>query len=96
MRKDKDLLGAIGARLDIPREALPFGFALALSGRRELTVWGCESILSYGDREIRLLLGGLPLAILGEGLLCTAFSGSALTVTGKIGTLRFEEARDET
>ena len=94
MRGKKDLYSAIGAKLDIPREALPFGFALALSGRRELTVWGCEGILAYSEQEICLLVGGRSLVVLGEALLCTAFSKTALTVTGKISGLFFKEGCD--
>ena len=94
MRGKKDLYALIGAKLDIPREALPFGFALALSGRRELTVWGCEGILAYSEQEICLLVGGRTLVVEGEALLCTAFSRTALTVTGEILAISFKEACD--
>ena len=57
MRKKKELLARIGERLDIPREALPGGFGLTLSGQNELTVRGCRRILHYGEDCIRLSLG---------------------------------------
>ncbi len=93
MRKGRDLIGALGEKLDIPREALPGGFALALSGQSELTVWGCRRILSYSEQEIVLLPGKRRLHIEGDRLLCRAFGEGAVTVTGRIEAMRFEEER---
>lgn len=91
MQKKGDFLARFGAKLDIPREALPGGFGISLSGQNELVVRGCKKILSYGEERIELSLGKLRLAIKGEGLLCSAFGGGAVTVVGKIVTLCFEE-----
>lgn len=91
MRRGRDLLGALGEKLDIPREALPHGFALALSGGREMTVWGCRRILSYDEAEIVVLVQGRALRIKGERLFCSAFGEGAVTVTGKIDTLLLGE-----
>lgn len=87
MRRGRDFLGALSEKLDIPREALPGGFALALSGGRELTVWGCERILSYDEEEIALLAGGRTLHVRGSALLCSAFGEGSVTVTGEILSL---------
>ena len=89
MRKKKELLARIGERLDIPREALPGGFGLTLSGQNELTVRGCRRILHYGEDCIRLSLGKTVLSVMGEGLLCTAFGGGTVTVGGHICGILF-------
>lgn len=90
MRKRKELLARLGERLDIPREALPGGFGLTLSGQSELTVRGCRRILHYGEDCIRLSLGKTVLSVMGERLLCTAFGGGTVTVGGHICGLVFE------
>jgi sporulation protein YqfC len=91
MRKRKDFFARFGERLDIPREALPGGFGLSLSGQNELSVRGCHRILEYGDACIRLLLDKLSLRVEGEKLLCTVFVGDQLVIRGRITALRFEE-----
>ncbi len=91
MPKKGDLFARFGARLDIPREALPGSFGITLSGQQELTVRGCKKILSFGEREIRLAVGKTTVLILGEGLFCSAFGAGCVTVAGRIVTLTFEE-----
>ena len=91
MRKKHDFLSRLGERLDIPREALPAGFGVILSGRGELTVRGSRRILSYGEENIRLLLTGTVLSIKGKALLCTAFGSESMTVCGRICAIEFEE-----
>ena len=93
MRRRRDFLSALGARLDMPSEALPHGFGLSLSGQNELTVRGCRRILEYGDSRMCLELGKCRLAVLGEGLICTAFLPETLTVCGSITALSFEEGK---
>lgn len=90
MRRDKGFLARVGERLDIPAEVLPGGFSLSLSGRRELTVSGCRRILCYGEEEMRLLLGKTVLSVCGHALVCTAFGGGSVTLSGEILSLSFE------
>lgn len=87
MRPKKDLLARFGERLDIPREALPGGFGVTLSGESELTVRGCRRIVRYGVTEIVLGVGKTTLAVRGERLLCAAFGAGCVTVTGRIVSL---------
>lgn len=94
MPKKGDLLARLGARLDIPREALPGSFGMTLSGQRELVVRGCKRILAYGEDRIELAVGDIKLVIGGEGLLCSAFGAGSVTVTGKILALGFEEVEE--
>ena len=51
MSEKRDLLTRFGARLDLPREALPGGFSILLSGQGELSVRGRARILSYKENE---------------------------------------------
>lgn len=92
MRQKKDLLARFGERLDIPREALPGGFGLTLSGENELTVRGCRRIVHYGGERIVLAVGKTALAVIGEHLLCAAFGAGCVTVTGKIVSITLGEA----
>ena len=91
MRKKRDLLAHLGERLDIPREALPGGFCITMSGQNELCVTGGRRILCYGEENIRVLLGKTVLSISGEGLLCTVFGAENMTVCGRIRSVEFEE-----
>ena len=94
MRRKRGLLGRFGERLDIPREMLPGGFSLVLSGTRELTVNGCGRILEYTDARISLRVGKKILRVAGKDLLCAAFGGGSVTVTGEIAALVFEKEGD--
>ena len=91
MRKRRDLLARLAQKLDIPREALPGGFGMTLSGRGELTAVGCCRILQYTPSVIRLAVGRETLAIHGKELACSVFGAGAVTVVGEIDTLCFEE-----
>ena len=91
MPKRGDFLARFGARLDIPREALPGSFGITLSGQSELEVRGCKKILSYGKDVICLALGKTALRISGEELFCAAFGAGCVTITGRIVTLSFGE-----
>ena len=96
MTRKRDLVGRIAAGLDIPREVLPGGFGLMLSGERELTVRGCKRILTYGSEEIALALGATSLTVRGHELVCTSFSGGAITVVGEILSLTLGEVSHAT
>ena len=89
MTGKRDLAARLAARLDIPRELLPGGFALSMAGDSELTVRGCKRILSYMETEITLAVGATVLRVRGHALYCSAFSGGAVTLTGKITGLLF-------
>ncbi|MBQ3057139.1 MAG: YabP/YqfC family sporulation protein [Clostridia bacterium] len=93
MPKKVGFLTRFGAKLDIPREALPGSFGMTLSGQHELVVRGCKKILSYDKECIALALGKTALEIHGEKLFCTAFGARCVTVTGRIVSLTFEEAK---
>ena len=89
MRRGRDLMDVLSEKLDIPREGLPHGFALAMSGQCELRLFGCRHILSYSAEEIALSLGARTLHVRGRRLLCAAFGAGAVTVTGEIESLSF-------
>ena len=93
MQRKKDFFARMGERLDLPREALPGGFGLSLSGQNELSVRGCRRILEYEETCICLLLDGVVLSVKGEGLLCTTFAAESLVISGHISLLSFEEVK---
>ena len=92
MRKKRDFFDELGRRLDIPREGLPGGFSVTLSGRSELSVRGCRRILSYSPQQIVLRLSGAcALYIEGNGLFCASLQVGDLTITGEVLSLRLAE-----
>ena len=91
MRQKRGLWAALTDGLGVPREALPGGFSVALSGQRELTVRGCRRILHYGEEEIRLRVGGTVLRISGSDLFCASLCAGGVTVRGWITALSFGE-----
>ena len=93
MPRRGDFLARFGARLDIPREALPGSFGMTLSGQNELVVRGCKRILSYEKEAISLALGKTALTISGEELFCSAFGAGCVTITGRIVSLSFGEGK---
>ena len=94
MREKKDLLVGAMRYLDIPREALPGGFGIQISGQHRVTVRGCRRILQYGADCICLSLGKrIVLAIRGCGLICTVFEGGQATVEGLLQGISFEEGQ---
>ena len=93
MQRKKSLLSAVGERLDIPPEMLPGGFLLTVCGQGELTLCGCCRILSYSETCIELLLSDAVLRVAGKGLLCTAFDGGRVTLSGHISAISWEEGK---
>lgn len=94
MRQKSDLLARAMRYLDIPREALPGGFGITVSGQSSMTVRGCRRILHYSAERIRLLLGARrALSVCGRGLVCTVFESGQATVEGLIETICFEEVK---
>ena len=91
MRQKKGFFSRFGEKLDIPRELLPGGFLLTLSGQRELTVEGCSGILAYERERISLRVSKTVLHVVGAGLLCVAFGAGSVTVRGEITGVYFEK-----
>lgn len=90
MSEKKDFLARFGARLDLPREALPGGFSLLLSGQGELCVRGRVRILSYKEDEVLLLVEKRRIRVLGKGLLCASFEKENMRIIGTVMGVNFE------
>ena len=90
MSEKRDLLTRFGARLDLPREALPGGFSILLSGQGELLVRGRARILSYKENEIKLLLEKRKLRVLGKRLFCASFEKENMRIIGTVTGVIFE------
>ena len=93
MRDKGDFLHRLCEGLDIPKEILPGGFALFLSGQDELTLQGKCRILHHERQEIRLLIGKTTLSIQGQRLFCRAFFSERVTVCGRIDSLSFSSGK---
>ena len=86
----QSLVEKINKRLDISPEALPGGTLVSISGRQSVRVEGRVKILLYSPGKIILSLGKETLQIVGERLLCSAYSGRDLTLEGYISSVSFE------
>ena len=91
MRVGGNLFARLSRRLDIPSEALPYGFGLSLCGRGELSVRGCRRIVHYAPERICLDLGKEVLRVEGRGLLCASFGAGEVRVVGEIDVIGFEK-----
>ena len=61
-----------------------------LTGARRFVVQGCDRILDFDERCIRLSLQDADLremAIEGEALRCVSYHPDAIVITGRIGTI---------
>ncbi len=61
------------------------GDSVLLRGEESAVLYGCQRILFYGRTRICFALRKDKVSILGEGLICTAFSPMGVTVEGKVG-----------
>ena len=87
MREKKDFLTRLTGRLDLPREALPGGFSVLLSGEGEVLVRGCTRILEYGEERIRVCVGKRVLCVEGEALFCASFGAQEMLINGTVRAL---------
>ena len=94
MKEKKDLLARLGAHLDLPREALPGGFSVLLSGQGELCVRGRARILSYKEDEILLLIEKRRMRVAGKGLFCVGFEKENMRIIGTVVGVNFEESAE--
>ena len=90
MSEKKDFLARFGASLDLPRESLPGGFSLVLSGCDELLLRGRVRILSYREEEILLLIEKKRLRITGNKLFFASFEKENMRIIGTVMGLNFE------
>ena len=90
MSEKKDFFARFGARLDLPREALPGGFSLLLSGEEELCARGQVRILSYKEDEILFLLEKRKVRVRGKGLFCASFEKENMRIIGTVTGVIFE------
>lgn len=90
MSTKRDLLSRFGARLDLPREALPGGFSILLSGQGELCARGRVRILSYNEEEITILLEKRRVRVVGKALFCASFEKENIRIIGTVTGVIFE------
>lgn len=79
--------------LDIPTDALPFGYSMEIQGRALLKLRGGGKILLYTPEEIRISLpraSGCTLSIKGSHLSCVSYNRGALGIEGCILSVNFE------
>ena len=90
MSRKKDFLARFGAGLDLPREALPGGFSLVLSGGEELSVRGRVRIISYSEDEILLSVEKKRVCITGSKLFFASFEKENMRIIGTVMGVNLE------
>lgn len=81
--------------LDIPTDALPFGYSIELQGRALLKLQGGGRILLYTPDEIRIALpraSGCVLSVKGSRLSCVSYNKGTLGIEGCIISVSFDSA----
>ena len=58
--------------------------SVLLRGNHSAVLYGCAKILHYGKERICFLMGQRSVSVFGEGLCCTVFSPTGVTVEGEI------------
>ncbi len=67
---------------------------IVLRGRCGATVYGCQRILHYSPKEIRLDAGRVGVAVSGERLYCASFTGGTVNVEGYVESVRYFSVSD--
>ena len=89
---EKEKLGVmarVSRALDIPPDILSRECVIEIRGREMITVHGCERILLYLPKEIRLMTARGELSIRGEGLTCASYSAGSIGIEGRIDKASF-------
>ena len=89
MRDKKDVFARISARLDLPREAIPGGYSILLSGEK-LCVQGRATILAYDEECILLCVEKRRLRVQGHGLFCAELAAERVLIIGRVKGLFWE------
>ena len=63
--------------------------SILLCGDHSVVLYGCGRILFYGRERICFSMGSRSVSVIGEGLCCTVFSPTGVTVEGKIEGVRY-------
>lgn len=87
--KEKSGRRGRGARLSDGLSSV--GHLIEINGRRSVTVFGCDRILSYGTEEITLSVGKGAVTVWGEELVCVSYCAGCVSVEGKINGVRFRD-----
>ena len=58
--------------------------SVLLRGNHSAVLYGCDKILFYGRERICFSMGRRAVSVFGDGLCCTVFSPSGVTVEGHI------------
>ncbi|MBQ8248966.1 MAG: YabP/YqfC family sporulation protein [Clostridia bacterium] len=81
--------------LDIPVGTFGRCSSTEAVGNREVSLCGCERLVSYTDVRVILKLCDNTVSICGEGLTMRSFSGGRISVCGRIDSICYGEARDD-
>ena len=64
-------------------------------GNREVSICGCEGLVSYADDEVILNLCDNMMSVRGEGLTLRSFSGGRIAVCGRIDCIRYGNVSED-
>lgn len=81
----------ISEMLDMPLGTFGKVSSVEATGKREVTVCGCEGLLTYTDTKAVLRLCDGVVSVCGEGLELRSFAGGRVMVRGSIGSIIYGE-----
>ncbi len=89
--KKSPLAGRISEKLDMPVGTFGKVSFVEAAGNREITVSGCEGLLTYtGSKAVLRLCDGM-LTVCGEELELRSFAGGRVSVRGFVSSIMYGE-----
>lgn len=84
------LIDLLAQKTILPSDELIGKFRLEIRGRKSAAVFGCHRILKYEPKQIVVLAKDFSVALVGEGLICTAYHEGAICIEGYITGVKFD------
>lgn len=89
--KKRPILERICETLDVPLGTFGRVSFVEATGNRELTISGCEGLLTYTDSKAVLRLCDGMLTVCGQGLELRSFAGGRVSVRGVVSSIQYGE-----
>ena len=84
----------LASMVDLPESSFGACPYVAIESNTSVTVDACLDILSYDECEVRLLLEGLTVTIVGKDLTMRSYGNKTIRIVGIIDGVLFADGRD--
>ena len=93
MRKKKKLRDVFCEGLDFPCGLGKDESNVEIIAKKCVLIRGCMGIIEYGESLMSLKIKEGRLDVKGEGLYCTAYMSGTVEISGKVGSVSYEEEK---